>query len=115
MLSRVSLGTRQAACLSRYANAQNSDQSAMIMGTPKRFYQLQRLHVYDKGGRNSLSGVSATVFGCTSPLGVYISNSLTRIGSPCVFPYRKTAGIWDNGVKELKQTADLGYKAPLKL
>jgi hypothetical protein len=82
---------------------------------PQRFYQLQRLHVYDEGGRNSLSGINATIFGNSSPLGQHIGNSLTRIGSPCVFPYRKTAGIWDNGVKELKQTADLGYKSMLKL
>ena len=115
MLSKVSMGARQAASLSKYANAANGDVSAMLVAAPKRFYQLQRLHVYDQGGRNSLSGINATIFGSTSPLGQHIGNSLTRIGSPCVFPYRKMAGIWDNGVKELKQTADLGYKAPLKL
>jgi NADH dehydrogenase (ubiquinone) 1 alpha subcomplex subunit 9 len=82
---------------------------------PKRFYELQRLHVYDEGGRNSVSGITATIFGATSPLGAHIGNSLTRMGSPCVYPYRKQAGIWDNRVKELKTTADLGYKSMIKL
>ena len=87
----------------------------MLVSLPKRYYELQRLHVYEEGGRNSLSGITATIFGATSPLGVNIGNHLTRIGSPCVFPYRKMAGIWDNGVKELKTTSDLGYKSMIKL
>lgn len=90
-------------------------QAAMLVSMPKRFYELQRLHVHDEGGRNSHSGITATVFGATSPLGTTIGNSLTRIGSPCVYPYRKMAGIWDNGVKDLKTTADLGYKSMIKL
>lgn len=116
MLSKVvSGGARKSAGLSRFSNSASCDQAAMMVAVPKRFYELQRLHVYEEGGRNSLSGVKATIFGANSTLGMHIGNSLTRIGSPCVFPYRKMAGIWDNGIKELKQTADLGYKAPLKL
>lgn len=30
-------------------------------------------------------------------------------------PYRKMAGTWDNRFKEVKTTADLGYKTYLKL
>jgi len=40
---------------------------------------------------------------------------LTRIGSTCIYPYRHSASIWDIKFKELKPTADLGYKAYVKL
>ena len=115
MLGRASQRMMAAGKSCTYANGNTSSQAAMLVAMPKRFYELQRLHVYDQGGRNSLSGITATVFGATSPLGQHIGNSLTRIGSPCVFPYRKMAGIWDNGVKELKTTSDLGYKSMIKL
>ena len=82
---------------------------------PRRGYQLQRLHVYDEGGRNSNSGINATIFGASSALGVTTASSLTRIGSQVVLPYRKMAGQWDNRFKEIKTTADLGYKSYLKL
>jgi len=82
---------------------------------PKRFYQLQRLHVYEEGGRNSTSGINATIFGSSSALGVVTASSLTRMGSQVVLPYRKMAGSWDNRFKEIKTSADLGYKTYLKL
>ena len=37
------------------------------------------------------------------------------MGSQCIYPYRHTASIWDNRFKELKTTADLGYKTYMKL
>lgn len=40
---------------------------------------------------------------------------LTRMGSSCIYPYRNTASLWDNRFKELKTTADLGYKTYMKL
>lgn len=46
-----------------------------------RFYEVQRLHVYDQGGKNSISGVKATVFGGTSTLGAHIGTNLTMMGS----------------------------------
>lgn len=112
MLGKV---TRAGGASLKYANGNTSSQAAMLVSMPKRFYELQRLHVYDQGGRNSVSGITATIFGATSPLGAHIGSSLSRIGSPCVYPYRKMAGIWDNKVKELKVTADLGYKQMIKL
>ena len=84
-----------------------------FVAAPKRFYQLQRLHVYEEGGRNSNSGISATVFGTSSALGVTTASSLTRIGSTVTLPYRKMAGNWDNRFKEIKTTADLGMKTYL--
>lgn len=82
---------------------------------PRRGYQLQRLHVYDEGGRNSNSGISATIYGGSSALGVLTASSLTRIGSTVTLPYRKMSGTWDNRFKEIKTTADLGYKTYLKM
>jgi NADH dehydrogenase (ubiquinone) 1 alpha subcomplex subunit 9 len=55
------------------------------------------------------------MFGGTSALGSVLGGSLTRIGSQCVYPYRSNASIWDNRLKELKTTADLGYKSFVRL
>ena len=52
-----------------------------FVSAPKRFYQLQRLHVYDEGWRNSNSGINATVFGGSSALGVVTASHLARCGS----------------------------------
>ena len=87
----------------------------MIVNLPKRYYELKRLHVYDGGGRNSISGINATVFGATSVLGMCTGSMLTRIGSTCVYPYRNTSTLWDVKFKEIKPTADMGYKSYVKL
>jgi dTDP-4-dehydrorhamnose reductase len=55
------------------------------------------------------------MFGGTSPLGSTLGGSLTRIGSQCVYPYRSNASIWDQRIRDLKLTADLGYKAFVRL
>ena len=73
------------------------------------------MHVYDKGGRNSVSGVNATLFGATSALGMVTGSMLTRIGSTVVYPYRGQGTLWDWKFKEIKTTADLGYKSYVKL
>jgi NADH dehydrogenase (ubiquinone) 1 alpha subcomplex subunit 9 len=88
---------------------------SMLVNTPQRNYQLQRLHVYDRGGRNSISGINATVFGASSTLGVAIGSKLTAMGSTAIYPYRGQATLWDDKFKEIKPTADLGYKAYVKL
>lgn len=95
--------------------ASRQQQAAMLVGAPHRSYQSKRLQVYDKGGRNSLSGIQATLFGGTSPLGSVIGGQLTSIGSQCIYPYRHLAGTWDTRLRELKTTADLGYKSFLRL
>jgi len=88
---------------------------AMLVNAPKRQYQLQRVHVYDKGGRNSHSGINATVFGGSSSLGSIVGSMLTSIGSTCIYPYRTDATLFDSKYRELKVTADLGHKAYVKL
>lgn len=40
---------------------------------------------------------------------------LTRMGSQCIYPHRHAATIWDNRMKELKTTGDLGNKVLMKL
>jgi len=88
---------------------------SMLVNTPRRNYQLQRFHVYERGGRNSISGVHATVFGASGVLGMTIGSKLTSIGSTVVYLYRGSATLWDDKFKEIKPTADLGYKAYVKL
>mmetsp|Transcript_8921 Transcript_8921/g.6689 ORF Transcript_8921/g.6689 Transcript_8921/m.6689 type:complete len:384 (+) Transcript_8921:1-1152(+) len=88
---------------------------AMLVSAPRRYYELQRLHVAENGQRSSYSGVRATVFGGTSALGTVIGGMLTRMGSQNIYPYRNISTIWDTRYKELKTTADLGYKAYLRL
>lgn len=58
-----------------------SKRSKDLVTKTKRFYEVQRLHIYDKGSKNSISGIKATVFGASSPVGAAIGTSLTRFGS----------------------------------
>ena len=58
-----------------------------------------------------MSGINATIFGASGVLGMSIGASLSRIGSTVVYPYRNSATIWGDVFREVKPTADLGYKA----
>ncbi|KAF2500114.1 NAD(P)-binding protein [Lophium mytilinum] len=55
------------------------------------------------GGRSSLGGYTATVFGATGFLGRYIVNRLARSGCTVVIPFRE-----DMAKRHLKVTGDLG-------
>jgi len=57
-----------------------------------------------KGGRSSVSGIKATVFGARGFLGKYVVNRLGRIGSSVVCPYRGDELF----LRELKPMGDLG-------
>lgn len=61
------------------------------------------------GGRSSVSGVVATVFGATGFLGGYVTNQLGRIGSQVVVPYRGD----ELYSRHLKVMGDLGQIVPL--
>jgi uncharacterized protein YbjT (DUF2867 family) len=87
----------------------------MLVSSPKRYFELERLHVYDGGSRNSVSGIQATVFGATSCLGGIIGAHLTGMGSQVVYPHRNHATVWDRNMREVKVSADLGYKAFMRL
>jgi uncharacterized protein YbjT (DUF2867 family) len=60
------------------------------------------------GGRQSVSGIVATVFGCTGFLGHYIVNELGKHGSQVVVPYRGE----ESSVNALKVMGDLGQIVP---
>ncbi|KAK9841575.1 hypothetical protein WJX74_008180 [Apatococcus lobatus] len=62
------------------------------------------------GGRSSISGVTATIFGCSGFLGRYLTNYLARAGSQCVVPHRAD----EVNVQYLKQMGDLGMIVQLK-
>ena len=81
-----------------------------LTSAPSRGYEPQRLYFNDKGNRNSISGIKATVFGGTSPLGLTVGASLTERGSVCVYPHRNPGDLYDSKFRELKVTADLGHK-----
>jgi NADH dehydrogenase (ubiquinone) 1 alpha subcomplex subunit 9 len=88
---------------------------ALLVNAPRRYYQLQRVHVFDKGGRNTYSGINATLFGGSSNLGSVLGSMLTSIGSTVVYPYRSNGTLFDTKFREVKVTADLGHKAYVKL
>ncbi len=92
-----------------------STSNGMLINAPKRFYQLQRLHVYDEGKRNSYTGIRATMFGGSSPLGALTGSMLTRMGSQCIYPYRNLGSNFNNRIRDLKTTADVGYRAFVRL
>ncbi|CAG9461033.1 unnamed protein product [Pedinophyceae sp. YPF-701] len=56
------------------------------------------------GGRSSVSGITATVFGATGFLGRYIVNQLGRMGSRVIIPYR----CQDTKFAHLQVMGDLG-------
>eukprot|EP00803_Ostreobium_quekettii_P001733 evm.model.scf_924.6 EVM.evm.TU.scf_924.6 scf_924:37851-40740(-) len=56
------------------------------------------------GGRSSISGVTATVFGSTGFLGRYVVNSFAKAGTQMVIPYRCD----DIDMQHLRQMGDLG-------
>lgn len=81
-----------------------------------RAYQCRNVHLQDvaitrtgkpilriSGGRSSLGGHTATVFGANGFLGRYIVHRLARRGNQVVVPYRD-----DMGKRHLKPTGDLG-------
>ncbi|KAF0550659.1 putative NADH2 dehydrogenase 40K chain [Gigaspora margarita] len=64
---------------------------------------------YGAGGRSSVSGHIATVFGCTGFLGRYIVSKLARQGTQVIVPYRD-----EDSKRHLKVCGDLGQVIPLE-
>lgn len=63
------------------------------------------------GGRSSVSGIVATVFGCSGFLGRFVVNHLGRIGSQVIAPYRGDS----TKVRHLKLAGDLGQIVPIPM
>ncbi|KAM3683397.1 hypothetical protein ACJW31_12G144400 [Castanea mollissima] len=62
------------------------------------------------GGRSSVSGIVATVFGATGFLGRYVVQQLAKVGTQVLVPFR---GSEDNP-RHLKLMGDLGQIVPMK-
>ncbi|OAL75395.1 NADH-ubiquinone oxidoreductase 40 kDa subunit, mitochondrial [Trichophyton violaceum] len=94
-----------------------SSKAALPISTPVRAQpHIQRRNIQDvfitrtgspiikvQGGRSSLGGHTATVFGATGFLGRYIVNRLARQGCTVIVPYRE-----EMTKRHLKVTGDLG-------
>ncbi|KAF0852979.1 mitochondrial Complex I (CI) NADH:ubiquinone oxidoreductase subunit 39-kDa/NUEM/NDUFA9 form 1 [Andalucia godoyi] len=66
--------------------------------------------VVGRGGRSSVSGITATVFGATGFLGRYVVNRLGKMGSRVIVPFRGD----EQGYRHLKLMGDLGQIVPVK-
>ncbi|KAI5067246.1 hypothetical protein GOP47_0017774 [Adiantum capillus-veneris] len=62
------------------------------------------------GGRSSVSGIVATVFGCTGFLGRYVVQQLAKMGSQVMVPYRGS----EDSPRHLKLMGDLGQIVPMQ-
>lgn len=75
----------------------------VLHGPPRRHLH-HAVVPHGKGGRSSVSGVVATVFGATGFLGRYVVNHLGRMGSQVIVPYR--CDTYD--IMHLRPMGDLG-------
>ncbi|KAK4273003.1 hypothetical protein QN277_021479 [Acacia crassicarpa] len=62
------------------------------------------------GGRSSVSGIIATVFGATGFLGRYVVQQLAKMGSQVLVPFRGS----EDSHRHLKLMGDLGQIVPMK-
>lgn len=62
------------------------------------------------GGRSSVSGIVATVFGCTGFLGRYVVQQLAKMGSQVMVPFRSG----EDSPRHLKLMGDLGQIVPMR-
>uniref|UniRef100_A0A9I9DRB5 NAD-dependent epimerase/dehydratase domain-containing protein n=1 Tax=Cucumis melo TaxID=3656 RepID=A0A9I9DRB5_CUCME len=62
------------------------------------------------GGRSSVSGIVATVFGATGFLGRYVVQQLAKMGSQVLVPFRGS----EDSPRHLKIMGDLGQIVPMK-
>ncbi|WVZ73145.1 hypothetical protein U9M48_021489 [Paspalum notatum var. saurae] len=62
------------------------------------------------GGRSSVSGIVATVFGATGFLGRYLVQQLAKMGSQVLVPFRGS----EDSHRHLKVMGDLGQIVPMK-
>ncbi|XP_037703628.1 NADH dehydrogenase [ubiquinone] 1 alpha subcomplex subunit 9, mitochondrial [Choloepus didactylus] len=77
--------------------------TSTFYGPPQR--QLHHAVIpHGKGGRSSVSGIVATVFGATGFLGRYVVNHLGRMGSQVIIPHR--CDTYD--IMHLRPMGDLG-------
>ncbi|GFR45652.1 hypothetical protein Agub_g7063 [Astrephomene gubernaculifera] len=77
---------------------------AAAAASSREYSSIMTAETRGPGGRSSVSGIVATVFGANGFVGSYIVNELARKGSQVVCPFRST----ENEAMHLKQMGDLG-------
>ncbi|GLC37331.1 hypothetical protein PLESTB_001135500 [Pleodorina starrii] len=77
---------------------------AAAAASSREYSSLLTAEKHGPGGRSSVSGLVATVFGSNGFVGSYIVNELAKRGSQVVCPFRST----ENEAMHLKQMGDLG-------
>mmetsp|Transcript_9334 Transcript_9334/g.22989 ORF Transcript_9334/g.22989 Transcript_9334/m.22989 type:complete len:377 (-) Transcript_9334:228-1358(-) len=97
---RVCLNAKNGLQISRAAVSQ------LHTSAPARSWDLSD---YKLGGRSSVSGITATVFGASGFLGQKVVNNIGKIGSRVVAPYRGDG----MNVRHLKLMGDLGQIVPV--
>ncbi|KAI9013222.1 hypothetical protein BC832DRAFT_590177 [Gaertneriomyces semiglobifer] len=102
--------SRSQCVIGRKAAGALSVQTRQIHEIVKRPHTEQVFVKKGPGGRSSVSGHTATVFGCTGFLGRYVVNNLGKKGTQVVIPYRGT----DDDRRHLKIMGDLGMIVPLR-
>jgi len=101
---------KRAADVARLWLSQQALAAGAVGGSQRGYSQLITPTLINKGvkrgpgGRSSISGITATVFGCTGFLGRYIVNALAKTGSQVVCPYRCD----DLDAQHLRTMGDLG-------
>lgn len=92
--------------LSHYYNRADHPRYGSTL-TPKGVGHLVRKGT---GGRSSVSGIVATVFGATGFLGRYVVQQLAKVGSQVLVPFRGS----EDDPRHLKLMGDLGQIVPMK-
>jgi len=80
-----------------------------LVAVSKKGYTQKKLHIYDQGQKNSISGIRATIFGATGYIGQYVGQEIGAIGSQLIYPFRSQTKRPAWYTFDLKLTGDLGY------
>ncbi len=90
--------------------------SRMLGSVQRRFiHETRDLKISEKGGRNSFSGINATVFGGSSQVGLLISSMLADKGSRCIYPYRHLEQDINEEFRDLRVINDFVNRAIILL
>ncbi|KAL1550103.1 NADH dehydrogenase [ubiquinone] 1 alpha subcomplex subunit 9, mitochondrial-like [Salvia divinorum] len=92
--------------LSDRFNGANGSRSASTLATKGVGHLVRK----GTGGRSSVSGIVATVFGATGFLGRYLVQQLAKMGSQVLVPFRGP----EDSQRHLKLMGDLGQIVPMK-
>ncbi|KAJ9520094.1 hypothetical protein QJQ45_030021, partial [Haematococcus lacustris] len=104
------IATRATVSLARWNSAGMGLRLSSVASCSNRDFSTDIVAITNKGlkqgpgGRSSVSGIVATIFGGSGFLGSYVTNELAKRGSQVIVPHRST----ENAVQHIKQMGDLG-------